>query len=339
MRLDFLGQYRWRGFGDELLSDTNVPNGSAFEDMFGGQLQEWQMGLQLTTPIGNRIGHTAVRNAELTLARDRAVYREQELQVLHDLSAAFAEVDRGYTVTRSYYNRRVAAYQRLRTVRAEYEANEVLLRDLLDAQGQATEADSNYYRALVDYNLAITSLHLQRGTLLEYMGVDLAEGPWSSEAYESAAKQSRRFKTRTFDYTVTRPPTTSIGPISQTMPTDSSIHDGEWTMVDGQPQPAGQPGRAETVQPLEELEGLDPAVPQGESLEEGGMLPNRNEQPLNRNALPVEEPAPRSSTPGEERRFEVFEPDAPENSGSASGTSLPKRATDRLPEPLSPLPR
>ena len=38
---------------------------------------------------------------------------------------AFAEVDRGYTVTRSYYNRRVAAYQRLRTVRAEYEANEV----------------------------------------------------------------------------------------------------------------------------------------------------------------------------------------------------------------------
>lgn len=330
MRLDFLGQYRWRGFGDELLSDTNVPNGSAFEDMFGGQLQEWQMGLQLSTPIGNRIGHTAVRNAELLLARDRAVYREQELQVLHDLSAAYAEVARGYTVTRSYYNRRVAAYQRLRTVRAEYEANEVLLRDLLDAQGQATEADSNYYRSLVDYNLAITSFHLQRGTLLEYLGVQLAEGPWVPEAYESGIKQSRRFKTRSLDYTVTRPQTFSAGPYPQSLPTQMPDVDGAWTPVDGQSVPGGQPngqGQPEAVRPLEELEGLDPVVPEGESMD-NNLPPIRDDQPGNGGRLPAED-----------RPFETFEPDAPENSAPMSRLKLPQRATAKLPAPLPQLER
>lgn len=343
MRLDFLGQYRWRGFGDELLSDTNVQNGSAYEDLFGGQLQEWQMGLQLSTPIGNRIGHTAVRHAELLLARDRAVYREQELQVLHDLSAAFAEVDRAYSVTRSYYNSRVAAYQRLHTVRAEYEANEVLLRDLLDAQGQATEADSNYYRALVDYNLAVTNLHLQRGTLLDYMGVQLAEGPWTPEAYESGAKQSRRFRSRTFDYGITKPCPVSAGPYPQSGAEEVSSPEAEgWSPVEGQPRPADHPAgrQPEIVKPLEELEGLDPAVPDGATTEESILQPRHE-------LLPSDETTPRNLPPSrvpprEDRPIETFEPDAPENmekiDSSAQGR-FPARANARLPRPLSSMQR
>ena len=341
MRLDFLGQYRWRGFGDDLFGDTNMQNGSAFEDLFGGQLQEWQMGLELSTPIGNRIGHTAVQHAELQLARDRAVYREQELQVLHDLSQAFAEVDRAYSVTRSYYNRRVAAYQRLRTVRAEYEANEVLLRDLLDAQGQASLADSTYYRGLVDYNLAITNLHLQRGTLLDYMGVRLAEGPWAPEAYDSAAKQARRFKTRHMDYGMTIPPTLSLGEYPQhqaTVPHEV----GDWQEIPGGIQP-GQTNQPEMVVPREELEGLDPVIPdpvipQGPNAGEGELpQPVQPRTPMPETFPGFEEEMP-EPTPSPRRRIETFEPDAPENSsgaGAGNGVRILRQNVARVPKSLS----
>lgn len=229
MRLDGVARYGWRGFGDDLFGDTDVPNGSAFEDLFTGDLQEWQLGAQLQTPIGNRIGHTAVRNAELRLARERAMYREQELQISHELAAAFSELDRAYAVSRTNYNRRVAAYERLQAVRIKHEAGEVLLQFVLDAQRLAADADSAYYRSLVDYSLAIASLHVAEGTYLNYLGVHLAEGPWSPDAHRSAAEQARRYRPRLLNYCITIPRPVSLGafdgfhhevaaPVSHTLP-------------------------------------------------------------------------------------------------------------------------
>ncbi len=93
MRLDLVGQYRWRGFGDDLFGNNSVANGSAFHDLYQGDLQGWGLGLELSTPIGNRIGHAAVRQAELSLSRERALLREQERGVLAELSEAFNELD------------------------------------------------------------------------------------------------------------------------------------------------------------------------------------------------------------------------------------------------------
>ena len=101
MRLDLVGLYRWRGFGDELFGENWRPNGSAFNDLFQGDLQGWNLGLQLTAPVGNRIGHVAVRHAELFLARERAVLREQERQISRELSDAMRRAGRGHTIRRA----------------------------------------------------------------------------------------------------------------------------------------------------------------------------------------------------------------------------------------------
>ena len=147
-RLDLAGLYRWRGFGDDLLGNTSVPggNGSAFENLFQGDLEGWRFGLQLTTPIGRRQAHAAVRNSELLFARERAVLRNQEQAVATELSAAFAELDRAYSVTRSNYNRTIAARQRLDAAIAKYRAGEELLEFVINAQSRAFDADSEYYR-------------------------------------------------------------------------------------------------------------------------------------------------------------------------------------------------
>jgi len=237
MRLDFVGLYRWRGFGDELLSERGGPNGSAFADLFGGDLQEWQLGLTLNTPVGNRIGHTAVRNAEWLLARERAVLRDQELTVLHDLSAAFAELERAYQTSRSFYNRRIATLERLDSVRAEYEAGEVLLEQLLDAQRQATETDSEYFRSLVEYNIAVLNLHRIRGTVLNYLGVALAEGPWTPEAYNSAGKLSRRFYKPPINYAISVPGYVSRGAYPQIVEEVQPLPDAEGEEIAPQQEP------------------------------------------------------------------------------------------------------
>lgn len=174
-RLDFVGQYRWRGFGDDLFGSSDVPNGSAFGDLGSGDLQEWTLGLQMERPIGNRLGHTAVRQAELNVAREKAILRDAERQISRDVSDAFAELERAYEMIRASSARHTATADQMDSVQKNYDAGRISLDDLLDARQRTTRAKSAYYRSLIEYNRAISRLYFARGSLLEYYGVSLAE--------------------------------------------------------------------------------------------------------------------------------------------------------------------
>jgi len=174
-RLDFVGQYRWRGFGDDLFGSSDVPSGSAFGDLGSGDLQEWTLGLQMERPIGNRLGHTAVRQAELNVAREKAILRDAERQISREVSDAFAELERAYEMIRASNARHTAAADQMDSVQKNYDAGRISLDDLLDARQRTTRAKSTYYRSLIEYNRAISKLYFARGSLLEYYGVSLAE--------------------------------------------------------------------------------------------------------------------------------------------------------------------
>ncbi len=223
MRVDVVGQYRWRGFGDDLFGSDGTGSGSAFESLFDGDLQDWRLGVEVRTPVGNRLGHAAVRHAELQLVRERAVFDETERQITHELRAAFTELDRAYVVTRSRHNQRIASMIRLDAEQKRNERGQTDLDLVLDAQRQAVIAESNYYRAVVDYNQALVGLHQTRGTLLDYLDVALAEGPWDVDAHRSAAHLARRFRRRHLDYCLTTPPRVSLGAYPQRLPSVESV--------------------------------------------------------------------------------------------------------------------
>jgi len=206
-----MGLYRWRGLGDELRGDDKVPLGSAFGELFGGNYQEWQLGLEMSMPIGNRVGHLAVRNAHLMLARERALYQQQELQVLDEASAAFAELKRSQAAVRIDFNRAQAAYQQLHEIRKKWNGGLTELEFLLDANIRTTEAESAYYRSEVNADIAVSRVFLTRGALLDYYDVYLAEAPWSEKAHRSAAKQARKYAPRVLNYALTVPPPVSAG--------------------------------------------------------------------------------------------------------------------------------
>ncbi len=312
VRLDLVGGYRWRGFGDDLFGQRDRNNGSAYRDMFTGDLQGWNSGLQLSTPIGNRIGHLAARNAELQLSRERALLREQERYTFAQLSDATAELARSYDQSRIQFNRTVAARRRLKAEQARYDLGDGELVFVLQAQSRVADADSEFFRALVDYNLAVARVHIARGTFLDYLGVSLTEGPWSDTAYRAATKQSRRFTPRTLNYCVTRPNAVSRGPFEQhVLPHDSDAAEGE-------PTPAGRPAPASDVVPDEPSALPEPAAAEDDRETDG--------QRRSSSSIPDQEA---SGTPrAEEEPPLPTSPIAPEPAGEAIRRTPSTRGID-----------
>ena len=218
-RLDAVGTYRWMGLGDELIGPHRSgipftsPGSNAFDVMTGGDFQEWQLGLQLSVPIGYRRQISTVRHNELLLARERAVLNNLELEICHQIADAIRDLDLSYGQTQTLFNRALAAEREVQTVHEIYDAGRTTLDQLLDAQRRRAEAESSYYQALVDYNKAISLVHRRKGSALDYNGVYLSEGPWPGRAYFDALRRARqRDASMYLDYGFTMPGIVSRGP-------------------------------------------------------------------------------------------------------------------------------
>lgn len=208
-RLDVIARYRQRGFGENLVSQSNQPLSSAFGNLSEGQNDEWQLGVELEVPIGFRRAHSAVRNAELSVAREVAMLREQEQQVLFGLSNAVADVERAHRVLMVQYNRLAAVDEQVRVLTKRFQDVRTSIDIVLDAQRLQADAQTRYRQAQVEYMLALKNVHYEKGTLLEHNGVYLAESgaPRAAQADAKARRHARRF---TIDY-VSRDPTVSAG--------------------------------------------------------------------------------------------------------------------------------
>lgn len=226
-RLDGVGRYRWRGFGDDLfpigpaLPPPDTTFDGAYSNLTSGDYQEWQLGFELSMPIGFRAAHVAARNAELLLARERALLRDQQREIVHEAADAVAEMDRAYVVMQTSYNRLVATRDQNGSVKATYEEGkgEVPLDLYLESQRRLIDAETEYFLNLARYSLATKNVHFVKGTLLEYDGVYLAEGPWPGEAYRDAAKRdASRGAPKPLNYASSRAPVVARGPFDQSMP-------------------------------------------------------------------------------------------------------------------------
>jgi outer membrane protein TolC len=224
-QLDVVGRYRWRGFGHDLIDPkgNNPPFDNAFETLMDGDFQEWQLGVELTVPIGHRRAHAAVRNAQLNLAREQAILKEQQRVILHDLSNGISDVERAEAVVRTTYNRRVAAAQQLAAVQAAYDAGDVPLDRVLDGQRRRADAESRHHRARVEFALAIKNVHYDKGTLLDYYRIYMAEGAWPGIAYHDAAQRQALQVQPCIDYRLHRPLTVASSTQQTVMPVTSAV--------------------------------------------------------------------------------------------------------------------
>lgn len=178
-RLDAVGRYRYRGFGNDLLrtQDGGNSTASAVGNLLGGDQQEWFLGVEYEMPLGYRKGHLAVKNAELMLCRERIIQREQQREIVHDLSNAVSDTARAYRACENSLNRYIAASEVLASYEAQDDNNlDIDVDHLLDSQRRLVEAEIRYHRARAEYALALKNVHLEKGSLLQYHNLFIFEG-------------------------------------------------------------------------------------------------------------------------------------------------------------------
>lgn len=228
-RLDAIGRYRWLGLGDRLIdSDNSISN--AYGSMTGGDYQDWQLGLEFSLPIGFRREMAGVRHAQLSLARERAVLQDAELAVSQLLSEALRGLEKNYKLAQTRFNQRLAAQTELEawetTEKVGLSVRDKALDRKLDAQRRLATSEIEYYTSLVEYNKSIAQVHFRKGSLLEYNGVCLAEGPWPAKAYFDATRRARaRDASLYLNYGYTRPKVVSRGPYEQHAGTAGLLYD------------------------------------------------------------------------------------------------------------------
>ena len=135
--------------------------------------QEWEFGLQLNVPIGQRLAHAGVRHAELRLARERSILRAQERQATHELATAIARSEQATNSLEASRARMEAARERVASLDAAYEADKVSLDLLLDAQERLSAAETRYYDVLTGRAIAEKDVRRADGSLLSVHGVSL----------------------------------------------------------------------------------------------------------------------------------------------------------------------
>jgi outer membrane protein TolC len=204
-RLDAVLRWRNNGFGDDLLGGGAGRFASAGKDYFSGDHQELEFGVQLNAPLGFRQAHAAVKNAELTLIRDRAILEEQQQQVLFGLGNAIRRLDQGYTGMQLAYNRMLAAQETVDARLVTFEADAKAANELLDAQQRLAEAQTEFFRLQSDYLTAQISVQDEAGMLLSEYGVNLSEQP---SDFAGSADQRARWRVArlgSINYCLARP--------------------------------------------------------------------------------------------------------------------------------------
>jgi len=191
-QLDLVGRYRVRGFGSDLVGQSSIPNDSASADLFDAEHQEWQLGMELNVAVGYRREFATIRNIEQRLLREKQVLHEQKRRIAADIGNALDNVERAYLFHVLQYNRLAGALDQLHAVRITNEQKKAPLNLVLEAQRRVLDAQTDLYRAKVEFALAKRDVEFEQGTLLTNMNVQFSdrENLLDSNFYEPAEHHS-----------------------------------------------------------------------------------------------------------------------------------------------------
>ncbi|MDL2313882.1 TolC family protein [Desulfovibrio sp. OttesenSCG-928-C14] len=131
----------------------------------------WYVGVSVSFPLQNREARGAVKRTEqlLRIAKERVhkTIRVVETDVRDALHALYLARE-GLPVVKSAYN---SAVQTMNGEMKRFEMLQANNRDLLASQDSVAREEMSYYRALIDYNVALAAYHHSCGTLLDKYAV------------------------------------------------------------------------------------------------------------------------------------------------------------------------
>ena len=267
--LNVTGLYRFLGLGNRFGTsgaDTQFPDpgSAALNELYDGNFQELQFGVDFRMPVGYRAELANVRNAQLKLAQQIAILEDSELDVNKEIHEVLQSMAASLRTATAHFNR-------WRASRIEKDVFDELKKEgvetldvALEAQRRLSQAESAFYTSITEYNKMLALLHRRKGTTLAYCGIHFEEGPWPGKAYLDASEYARRRgASREVNYGWSRPEVISSG---QDFPSNMNI--GTKDGVPSFASPLQTPTSAVQNVPYDEPVYADP----GMSVE--GMIPS-----------------------------------------------------------------
>ncbi|MEM6689651.1 MAG: TolC family protein [Planctomycetota bacterium] len=169
-RLDAIGRYRGRGFGDDLTGGGSR-FASAYKDLFSLDHQEFEFGMEFAVAAGRRQAKAAVRNAMLQLRREREVTDQVRKEVELQIANAHSEVESAYLAMQISMEQVDASRDRLEASMAQFEADKIRIEFLLDAQEELLQARNQFASDSSRYAVSLINVAAKTGTLLNDLGV------------------------------------------------------------------------------------------------------------------------------------------------------------------------
>lgn len=173
-QLDVIGRYRARGFGDDLTGEGDGDRfASAYRDLFSGDHQEFEFGVEMGVTAGRRQARAGVRHASLQIHRERAILSEQKRSVRHQIGDAHAEVESAYASMETSLAQADAQRTRLAASQALFQSDKLQIEFLLDAQEELLRTELQLSADRTRYALALVDVNNSTGTLLSDLGIHL----------------------------------------------------------------------------------------------------------------------------------------------------------------------
>jgi outer membrane protein TolC len=175
--LRFLSTYDYNGLGSRLDGANTTGAGvNAFRNLAGGNFSDWSIQLRYNVPLGLRLGHVQVRQAQLGLARAMEILKDQEMKAQRFLGRYYEQISVSYEQIRANRAQREAFGEQLRARQQEYQAGRGTLDTLLEAQRFWADALANEYSSIVTYNNNLVGFEFAKGTILAHDNAVIAEG-------------------------------------------------------------------------------------------------------------------------------------------------------------------
>lgn len=163
-RLDVLLRYIIDGLG------TNADR--AFSQLSENNFNEYVIGVEFEWPIGNRGPEAALRRARLQQAQAIKGHQAQIESVIREIQQAVRDLHSNYDQIGPQLRAAQAAQDQLRATVARMERRDPpSLQVELDAHQALATTREQLLQVLTDYNIALSNLERQKGTLLKYNNI------------------------------------------------------------------------------------------------------------------------------------------------------------------------
>jgi outer membrane protein TolC len=149
--------------------------GEAFDRFSSGDFIQYQIGLALRYPLGNRAARSRFTRARLEVEQARTALERLQQRILVEVREAVRAVETSIKRVSVTRGARELAQKKLEAEEKKLAVGLSSVREILRFQDDLSREQSREIRALTDYNMALANLERAKGTTLEKLNIVVGE--------------------------------------------------------------------------------------------------------------------------------------------------------------------